>query len=163
MTQTTPDFFPLAKDSVRQYAVVKAQGKGLLSIEVSAVTTAGGETVAQCSRTTLWNEELPKVEEYEVVKNSVEVLCDGVTELKFPLQKGTEWIISPRRYTIEALDAEVATVAGVFKNCLRVAYLIAEGDGGSGERWYAPGVGLVKIVENDEGDPFTHELISYLD
>ncbi len=157
------DYFPLAKNSVRQYAVEKAQGKGLVSIEVSSVASAGGETVAQCTRTTLWNEELPKLEEFEVVKNATEVRCDGATEFKFPLQKGTEWIISPRRYTIEALDAEVTTLAGHFTGCLRVAYLIAEGDGGSGERWYAPGVGLVKIVENDEGDPFTYELLSYLD
>lgn len=163
MTESLPDYFPLAKDSVRQYAVTKAQGKGLVSIEVSSVTNAAGRTVAKCSRTTLWNEELPTVEEYEVVKDADGIRRDGVIELKFPLQKGTEWIISPRRYTIEALDAEVSTLAGRFTGCLRVAYLIAEGDGGSGERWYAPGVGLVKIVENDEGDPFTHELISYLD
>ena len=44
---------------------------------------------------------------------------------------------------------------------MRVAYLIAEGDGGSGERWYAPGVGLVKVVENDEAEPFAQELIAY--
>ena len=54
----------------------------------------------------------------------------------------------------------VETPAGKFTGCLRVAYLIAEGDGGSGERHYAPGVGLVKVVENDEAEPFTHELIA---
>jgi len=46
---------------------------------------------------------------------------------------------------------------------MHVDYLIAEGDGGSGERHYAPGVGLVKIVDNDEADPFKHELIAYRD
>ena len=160
---STPDFFPLAKDSVRQYATSSARGKGLLSIEVLSLETAGGETVAQCQKTVLLGNESPTVAEFEVVKNAAEVRSDGSIEFKFPLKRGTEWIVSPRRYWIEALDAVVVTPAGSFSNCLRVAYLIAEGDGGSGERWYAPGVGLVKIVENDEGDPFTHELISYLD
>ena len=44
---------------------------------------------------------------------------------------------------------------------MRAACLIAEGDDGSEERYYAPGVGLVKVVENDEAGPFTHELIAY--
>jgi len=54
---------------------------------------------------------------------------------------------------------EVETPAGKFTGCLRVAYLIAEGDGGSGERFYAPGVGLVKAVDNDEGEPLSLQLV----
>lgn len=155
------DYFPLVKGAERQYAISKAQGQGILSIEVLSVEIAGGKTVAKCSRTLLWNQDLPEVTEFEVVVDASGVTSGGVPEFKLPAQKGAEWILSPRRYWIESLDAEVATTAGVFKHCLRVAYLIAEGDGGSGERYYAPGVGLVKIVENDEGDPFTHELISH--
>lgn len=117
-------------------------------------------TVAECRRTTHWNGEPAKVVSFTVVKDSAEVRSDAGTEFKLPPHKGTEWIVSPRRYWTQARDAEVSTPAGKFTGCLRVAYLIAEGDGGSGERHYAPGVGLVKVVENDEGEPFTYELIA---
>lgn len=155
------DYFPLKKGAVREYATESASGKGTLKIEVISVSTAGGATTAKCRRTISQNGQPPKVSEFEVVNDGKEVRADSGTEFRFPIKKGTEWIRSPRRYWIEALDAQVQTKAGQFKDCLRVAYLIAEGDGGSGERHYAPGVGLVKIVEHDEGDPFSHELISY--
>jgi hypothetical protein len=35
-----------------------------------------------------------------------------------------------------------------------VSYLIAAGDGGCGERLYAPGVGLARELCGDEADPF---------
>lgn len=155
-----PDFFPLSKGAVREYASSNAQGSGTFKIEVLAVSKRDALIVAKCRRTTQWNGGPAQVAEFEVVKDSNEVRSDAGTEFKLPVRKGTEWIVSPRRYWIEALDAVVETPAGKFKGCLRVAYLIAEGDGGSGERHYAPGVGLVKVVENDEGEPFTHELIA---
>lgn len=156
-----PDFFPLAKSAMREYSSENAQGKGTFKIEVLSVTTAGAVTTAKCRRTIYWNGEPPKVVEFTAVKDGKEVRSGAGTEFKLPVKAGTEWIVSPRRYWTPALDAEISTRAGTFKNCMRVAYLIAEGDGGSGERYYAPGVGLVKVVENDEAEPFTHELIAY--
>lgn len=158
---TTPtDYFPLVEGAVREYATENASGKGRLKIEVLFVRREGGVTTAKCRRTIAWKDEPPKVSDFEVVNDGKEIRADTGTEFRFPLKKGTEWTQSPRRYWIEALDAQVQTKAGTFKDCLRVAYLIAEGDGGSGERHYAPGVGLVKVVENDEADPFSHELIA---
>ncbi len=156
-----PDYFPLVKGAMREYAVTNAQGLGSFKIEVLSVATSGGRTVAQCRRTTLWKGTPLKVTLFEVVRDSAAVSTEGIPEFRFPVAQGTEWIISPRRYWIETLTAEINTPAGKFAGCLRVAYLIAEGDGGSGERYYAPGLGLVKAVENDEGDPFTHELIAH--
>jgi hypothetical protein len=156
-----PDYFPLAAGAVREYSSEHSQAQGTFKTEVLSVATAGAATTAKCRRTVLWNGEPPKTADFEVVKDSAEVRSDAGTEFKLPLKKGTQWIVSPRRYWIDALDAVVMTPAGKFTGCLRVAYLIAEGDGGSGERYYAPGVGLVKVVENDESDPFTHELISH--
>jgi len=153
------DYFPLMKGSVREYATENAQGSGTLKIEVLSVSTSAGRTTAKCRRTIRWNDKPPEIGEFEAVNDGQEIRTDAGTEFKLPVKVGTEWVRSPRRYWIEALDATVETPAGKFKDCLRVAYLIAEGDGGSGERHYAPGVGLVKIVENDEADPFTHQLV----
>jgi len=155
------DYFPLVKGAVREYATENASGKGTLKIEVLSVVKNKGTTTAKCRRTIHWNDEPPKSTEFEAVNDGKEVRTETGTEFKLPVKVGTEWIRSPRRYWIETLDAKVETRAGQFKDCLRVAYLIAEGDGGSGERHYAPGIGLVKVVENDESAPFTRELIAH--
>jgi hypothetical protein len=89
------------------------------------------------------------------------VYFDGALVLPLPARTGAGWITPPREYRVEALDASAETPAGRFSSCLRVGYLIAAGDGGSGERVYAPGVGLVRETCADEADPFEVVLIAY--
>lgn len=153
------DYFPLVKGAVREYATRSSLGDGSLKIEVLEVTTKGPVTTAACRRTVNLPGSPEKIEEAVVTKDETGVHEGADVEFNNPVKAGTEWVSPPRRSWIEALDAAVETPAGKFKECLRVAYLIAEGDGGSGERLYAPGVGLVKVVENDEGEPFTYELV----
>lgn len=153
------DFFPLVAGALREYATEKASGTGSYKIEVLSVATKGRTTTAKCRRTVKWMHGPVNVSEFMITKDVHGVRAGRDIEFKRPVKVGTKWIRAPRRFWIEALDAKVQTPAGKFKNCLRVAYLIAEGDGGSGERLYAPGVGLVKIVENDEAEPFTHQLV----
>ena len=155
-----PDFFPLIKGSVREYSMESAEGSGHYTIEILAVSTTDGVTKAKCRRTLNWMGEPAKVTAFEAINDGKEARGEAGTEFMLPLKVGTEWIRPPRRYWIEVLDAVLETRAGKFTGCLRVAYQIAEGDGGSGERYYAPGVGLIKVIENDEAAPFTHELVS---
>ena len=154
------EFFPLTKGARREYSMRSAHGFGRYTLEIIEVKTAGKVTTAKCRHTLNWNDEPAKVSEFDIVNDGKEVRCGTGTEFQLPVKVGLEWIRPPRRYFIELLDAVIETPAGKFKDCLRVAYQIAEGDGGSGERYYAPGVGLVKVVENDEADPFTYELVS---
>ncbi len=155
------DYFPLVKGAIREYATKYASGTGSYKIEVLAVSTKGDTTTAKCRRTVRWMNEHPQVSVFTIKKNAKGVRVGQEIAFNYPVQIGTEWIRSPRRFWIEALDAWVKTPAGRFEDCMRVAYLIAEGDGGSGERHYAPGIGLVKIADNDEANPFTHELIAH--
>lgn len=155
----TTDYFPLVKGAVREYATEDALGKGALKTEVMDVSMAAGKTEAKCRRTIQRQGKPATVSEYTVTRDASGVRSGADIEFVLPLKVGAEWTRSPRRFWIEALDGAVETPAGKFKNCLRVAYLIAGGDGGSGERHYAPGVGLVKVVDNDEADPFTQQLI----
>lgn len=159
----TLDYFPLKKGATREYATESAAGAGRFKIEVLDVSIAGETTTARCRRTVKQQNGPDEVSEFTVVKDAKGVRLGDDFEYKHPIEVGTEWISAPRRYWIEALDAAVETPAGKFTGCLRVAYLIAEGDGGSGERYYAPGVGLVKVVEHDEANPFTHELVAHSD
>jgi len=153
------DYFPLVKGAVREYATQSSQGEGTYKVEVLEVSTKGPVTTAKCRRTIKIPSEPETVAEVVVTKDASGVHEGADVEFKAPVKVGTEWLSPPRRNWIEALDAAVETPAGKFQDCLRVAYLIAEGDGGSGERLYAPGVGLVKAVDNDEGEPFMYQLV----
>lgn len=154
----TNDYFPLAVGRVLEYEAENASGLGALKIEILSVAMKGVVTTAQCRRTTKWGGEPERVAEFVVVKDAKEVRSDMGTEFVFPLKLGKKWNRHPNSYFIEALDAEVETPAGRFSDCLKVAYLIAGGDAGSGERYYAPGVGRVKAVHQDEADPFEQRL-----
>jgi len=155
-----PDYFPLVKGAVREYALTDSRGTARHKIEVLEVAKQGAATTAKCRRTVSIPGKPTAASEFTVFQDPEGVREGDFFEFKRPLRTGTEWIRPPRRYWIEALDAAVETPAGKFKDCLRVAYLIAEGDGGSGERLYAPGVGLVKAMDNDEAEPSAYELVS---
>ncbi len=152
------DYFPLVKGAVRGYVIDGAR-PGSFTIEILDVAIAGERTTAKCRRTIKRPGEPSRLDEFVVTKDVSGVRSGSDVEFDFPAAVGTVWISPPRRFWIEALDAAVETPAGKFTDCLKVAYLIAEGDGGSGERYYAPGVGLVKVVENDEAEPFTWSLL----
>ncbi|MDD5301690.1 MAG: hypothetical protein PHS14_01165 [Elusimicrobia bacterium] len=157
-----PDYFPLVKGAVREYATENSRGAGTYKVEVLEVSAKDAATTAKCRRTINLPGEPERVAEFTVTKDASGVHEGDDVEFKTPLEAGTEWVSPPRRTWIEALDAEVETPAGKFTDCLKVAYLIAEGDGGSGERHYAPGVGLVKVADNDEGEPLTYQLVKKL-
>ncbi len=154
------DYFPLVKGAVREYSYENSQGTGGFTVEILEVSAQGTTTTAKCRRTLNLPAEPARSVEFTVTKDASGVHEGDAFEFKNPLVTGTEWISPPRRYWIEALDAAIETPAGKFKGCLRVAYLIAEGDGGSGERSYAPGVGLIKAVDNDEAEPATFQLVN---
>ena len=153
-----PDYFPLVKGAVRGY-VIDGGRPGSFTIEILDVAATVATTTAKCRRTIKRPGEPARIDEFTVTKDSEGVRSGPDVEFNFPIKIGAEWISPPRRFWIESLDAAVETPAGKFTGCLQVAYLIAEGDGGSGERFYAPGVGLIKVVENDEADPFTWLLL----
>jgi hypothetical protein len=88
--------------------------------------------------------------------------ADGVYlggELVLPAKAGARWGAPPREYTLEGFSGRATVPAGSFTGCARVSYLIAGGDAGSGERFYAPGVGLVLETCRDESDPYETRLL----
>lgn len=155
-----PDYFPLVKGAVRAYSFENSRGIGGFTVEILDVSTRGAATTADCRRTLNLPGEPERTVSFAVTKDASGVHEGDVFEFKNPVEAGTEWASPPRRFWIESLDADVETPAGRFTGCMRVAYLIAEGDGGSGERFYAPDVGLVKAVDNDEGEPLVLQLVT---
>jgi hypothetical protein len=145
-----PDFLPLLPGLRLEYEIRRAGEARTLVVEHSA-----GERGGILARRT-WTSSDGSV---ETDASRAELRPDGVyfdaeLILPRPARPGAGWSRPPRSYLVEALDAVADTPAGKFSGCLRVAYLIAAGDGGCGERLYASGVGLVRELCGDEADPF---------
>lgn len=146
-------FFPLRAGARWEYAVEDSEGRSDLVVEVLSVETRGPAVVARVRRTSRGG-----TADYEARVDPREVRGDGRLEFPVPPTVGAEWSSGSRSFRVESLHAAVETPAGRFSGCLRVSWLIAGGDGGSGERFYAPGVGLVCEVERDEAEPWSRLL-----
>lgn len=83
------------------------------------------------------------------------VTGEEVLLLKAPIQKGTSWEDGPYEVKIAAIRERVKVPAGTFI-CVKVSHW--NEDIGSGSRWYAPGIGLVKAEQFGEHMPFLYEL-----
>ena len=152
-----PDFLPLSPGMRLEYEVRRAGETQGLVVEHS--TDDGAGVIVR--RT--WTQEggAMETETSRAERRADGVYFDGELALPRPAAPGVAWARPPRSYRVESLDASAETPAGKFSGCLRVGYLIAAGDGGCGERLYAPGVGLVREVCSDEADPFEVRLTSF--
>lgn len=152
---SAPDYLPLRPGLRLEYEVARAGGTRRLV--VAHLAAADGAVTVR--RTWTDADGRAESEDARAERRADGVYLDGALVLPRPAHVGASWAQPPRRYRIEALDAAAAVPAGAFAGCLRVGYLIAEGDGGSGERLYAPGVGLVLERCSDEADPFEVRLL----
>jgi hypothetical protein len=76
--------------------------------------------------------------------------------LRFPLDEGKNWWAYRSDSATVLGKVAVSVIAGEFENCYKVGYNL---DGSEYEYviWFAPGVGIVKTVEDDS---YTWELVS---
>ncbi len=156
-----PDYFPLTKGLVLEYRTKNAQGSGTMSIEVLSVAKSKAALKALCHRTTSWGGQ-EKHEEYAVLKDATGVYSGSEPEYPLPVKLGRKWNRYPNEYEIAAIDAVATVPAGTYLGCLKVSYLVAGGDAGFGERFYAPGVGFISEICTDESDPYEFALRSII-
>lgn len=154
------DYYPLKRGMRRRY---RSRAPGAPAVEYTLETVSVG-AVPGGSETATMRDTVdgrpPTVSQYEVTRNAAGVFEDADKVLALPLKVGARWDARERAYEIVSLDEVVSTPAGLFPACVKVQYLIAGGDAGSGARYYAPGIGLVKEECADEADPFVTELIA---
>ncbi len=153
-----PDYHPVEAGLRLEYQLRRAGGETTLSLEYSDVRREGERVIARLKRT--WRG--PEGEESSV--ETVEKRPDGTYHagrlvLPHPPVRGKSWDHPPRQYRLEGLDCKAEVPAGKYAGCARVSYLIAGGDAGSGERFYAPGVGLVYEACREEADPYETRLL----
>jgi len=94
---------------------------------------------------------------YHIFEDSV-----GQTILNYPLEVGKKWSYYDNEdweIHVEVLSKEtVSTPAGIFEDCYRIFYYW-ELDRDRHYRWFAPGVGMVKIY--DPWNTYTYTLKDY--
>jgi len=152
-----PDYLPLRPGLRLEYDVRRAGEVRKLVVEHSAAP--GGGVLVR--RTWTGGDGGVETDSSRGERRPDGVYLDGERVLPLPARAGAAWSRPPRSYRIESLDAAADTPAGRFPACLRVAYLIAAGDGGAGERLYAPELGLVRELCGDEADPFEVRLTAF--
>lgn len=142
------DYFPLVEGLALDYCVRWAAGGGY-RFEVVSSAEAAGTVLAHCRRTPLAG---GPPADFTVRKDARGVFLGRELLLPLPPEPGRGWESGGESCRVESLDAVKTVPAGTFRGCLRVVYLIAGGDGGGGERIYAPGVGLVSDLFTGESE-----------
>lgn len=144
---SAPDYLPLTPGQRLEYDERRAEGVRRVIVEVSA----DGATL---HRRWVGEDGTPRSSGARIERRPDGVYIGGAMALPLPPRPGASWTVAPLSFRVEDAVSVALTPAGRFADCLRVSYLIAAGDAGSGERFYAPGVGLVREDCSDEGDPF---------
>ncbi|MDX6770988.1 MAG: hypothetical protein SF051_15755 [Elusimicrobiota bacterium] len=153
-----PDYHPIEAGRRLEYELRRAGGVWTLVVDCLEATRQGDRVAGKLRRT--WRGPDGEQTSTETVERRPDgVYHAGRLVLPHPPVRGRSWDHPPRQYRLEGLDGAVEVPAGAYKGCARVSYLIAGGDAGSGERLYAPGVGLVHEACREEADPYETRLL----
>lgn len=86
--------------------------------------------------------EVRLVAEQKASASSATFLDFPVTEIKLPVEPGTSWTVLGKPRVIVG-EEEASTASGHYSNCLKIVE--QQGELVRISRWYAPGIGLVKL------------------
>ena len=151
-----PDYFPLTPGLKLVYDTRDDGGQRTLTFEVLSASKKGRVTTAKCRQAV---SGVSKPTEYEVIRKPRGIYSPWGKEFPLPLAPDLAWLRNEHQQCwVDALDATVTVSLCEFKDCLRIWWTIDEGEGGSGERCYAPGVGLVYANSSEDGDEFEMSL-----
>jgi hypothetical protein len=152
----TPDYLPLTPGLRLDYEVRRAGGTLRLEIDLADAGDGGVSVI----RTWTSPDGSTRTETSRRERRADGIYEDGLLVLPLPPDRGRAWVLPPNRWEIEGAGEVAEVPAGRFPNCLKASCLIAGGDGGSGCRLYAPGVGIVSELCADEADPFEAKLVA---
>lgn len=161
MIESEKNYYPLLPGLIRKYRLKDIEGTKTVKCEVLTASHEKGVTVGKCKRTV----DGPKGE--KVTNFSVTIRSDGIFEeggmqFPLPLEIGRKWDVDSEGYEIASLTGVTTTPVGQFTDCLQITCLIAGGDAGSGESFYALRIGLVNDSRSSEGDDgYEYQIISH--
>lgn len=150
-------YLPLKKGLTLTYLYKSPSGDAIVEFRVLSVVKKGKGVQAKCQREFRAAAGRGKMVDDTIVVDPVKgwVRSDKWGYM-FPLTPtvGREWYNEPDIMKVESLKATARVDAGEYKDCLLVQRLIAGGDAGGEEHYYAPGIGLVRAWSNAEDDPY---------
>lgn len=144
------DYFPLLKGLCLEYLYESNEFSAPAHVVVTILRVSGkGKSVSAVARMTTKLKGQETSTEFKVAKTPKSVcsydgiIIGGRTEFALPVKVGVKWREEPENSEIKSLAEKVKVPAGVFCNCMKVVSKMELEDGGSAERYYAPGVGYV--------------------
>ena len=165
-----PDYFPLIAGRILEYRDELEAGSSW-KLEILKTSATDKRTSARCRWTAegprgkrSWKTTLSRDGSW-MRRGELFLPIPAETLFPIPAAVGKKWRYGRWEYEVASLDAQVdlGPEAGVPTNisgCLLVAWHFDEG---SGENYYAPGIGLVKAASNDEQYPFSLLLRGFSD
>ena len=164
------EYYQLVKGRVYRYDFQSPEWpyNNVMTIRAKNIKTAGGKTMADIEESFPDPDDAPDnglhVHEWKVERSATGVKERWPHEkvenwvLRTPLEKGATWESNESKFKIASLTAKVEVPAGVYENCLHVTYA-SEGIG-TGELFYAKGVGMVRSSQRGEWVPYDYKLES---
>lgn len=144
------DYFPLQKGLRLEYLYESNEFSAPAQVVVTVLRASGkGKSVSAVARMTTKLKGQETSTEFKITKTPKAVntydgiIIGGRTEFTFPAKVGAKWREEPENSEIRSLSERVKVPAGSFCNCMKVVSKMDLEDGGSAERYYAPGVGYV--------------------
>ncbi len=161
------EYYPIVEGRAYVYRYESAEWpqKSTATMRVKGVSQAGRKTTATWEETNPDppDPSMPSVRSWKIERSGKGVL-EGDKDwsywvIRTPLKKGASWQRDDgTTFMIVSLAERVEVPAGVYENCLRVTY--ENENTGTGERYYAKGVGLVRSIQRGEWIPYDYWLES---
>jgi len=160
-------YFPLREKAVFLYEYTSSEFTGVKLVRLEYINYSGKDNAGSVSKTITYK-GVSRNEVYGVHADAEGVYATGGViggrRMEFPLPPaiGKNWSENSHIANVAATDARVDVPAGTFMNCLKVTAAIG-GDAGKGERYYAPGIGLVYEQVRTGAGQAAVKLLSYQD
>lgn len=158
-------YAPVHRDGIYNYEYTSTEftGNRTLRLEFGAFSYRDNSVTAT---RTVFNMNIPQVTTYKVYFSQRGIEADGSPlagprlEIPSTLAYNQTWDEGRDRSRVAAVNTEIKTPSGVHKGCIRIITRLA--GGGTINRYYAPGVGLVaeQLLTKDKQEMIS--LVSYL-
>lgn len=160
------DYFPLKEKTRYEYEFKSSEFEGTAKvyIDILSVEKKGRSEIANARMTFILRDQHSSdfkiKKDLKWVTTTDGIVIGGRKEFPLPPEEGMKWVEPPDYNEIVSMTDKISIKAGKFTNCLKVLTKIAQGDGGTATRYYAPGVGYIMEDYNGEDKTSFVELVS---
>ena len=139
-------YAPFHRDGIYNYEYTSTEFTGTRTLRLE-FGTYSAKDASVTVRKTVFNANTPQVTAFKVYFTRRGIEADGSPlagprlEMPSPLTYNQTWDEGQDRNRVAAVNTEIRTASGIHKGCVRIITRLA--GGGTMNRYYAPGVGLV--------------------